>query len=82
MDLFTRHRFLDKDGDELEKLQLREVTLPPQVLLELRPHGGQEVVGVHDGVDEGVEDAPKGLVAVRGPVHQVPAEYGHDCVMS
>ena len=79
--MFARHGSLDKDSDELDQLQLREVALPPEVLLELRPHGGQEVVGVHDGVDEGVEDASEGLVAVGGPVHQVPAEYGHDGVV-
>ncbi len=37
--------------------------LPPEVLLESRPKGGEEVVGVHDDVYKGVEQSAEGLVA-------------------
>ncbi len=46
-------------------LQLGEVPLPPEVLLEAGSEGRQEVVGVHDDVDEGVEQGAERLVATR-----------------
>ena len=33
------------------QLKQCKVLLPPQVLLVLRPHGGQHIVGVHNDVD-------------------------------
>ena len=36
-------------------LELGEMPLPPEELLEPGPEGGEEVVGVHDHVHEGVE---------------------------
>ena len=52
----------EKEG-KLGHLHLGEVLLPPEVLLDLRPEGGKEVVEVHDGVDAHVEEAAEGCVA-------------------
>lgn len=35
-------------------LQLRDVLFPPEVLLVFWPRARDEVVGIHDDVDEGV----------------------------
>ena len=39
------------------------MTLPPEILLEARSKGGEEVVGVHDDMDEGVEESSKRFVS-------------------
>lgn len=47
-------------------LQDSDVFLPPEVLLHLRAQGRQQVVRVHDDVDEGVEQAEESAVATCG----------------
>lgn len=42
---------VEEDDDKLQELQLRQVPLPPQVLLNLGSEAGQQVVAVHDHVD-------------------------------
>ena len=55
------HDALEKTGDKLDELQLREVALPPEVL-SVHLHSDEEVVGVHDGMDEEVDDGrPSGV---------------------
>ena len=54
---------VDDEDDELDHLELGEVLLPPEVLLDLRPEGGQEVVEVHHNVNAAVEETAKGGVA-------------------
>ncbi len=44
-------------------LELGEVSLPPEVGLNSRAQGSQAVIGVHDDVDERVEEGAKGFVA-------------------
>ena len=39
------------------QLQGCEVFFPPQILLHVRPDGSQAVVGIHDDMDEGVQEA-------------------------
>lgn len=43
-------------------LQDSDVLLPPQVFLYFRSHGGQQVVGIHNDVDEGVDESEQGSV--------------------
>lgn len=51
-------------------LEWGEVFLPPDVLLEARPHGGHHVVEIHDDVDKGVEEGEEGAVtACRQQIH-------------
>lgn len=40
---------------ETHHLHVGDVLLPPQILLELRSHGRQQVVRVHDDVHERVD---------------------------
>ena len=46
-----------EDHDELSKLHLGEVFLPPEVGAHLRAQASKEVVGVHDGVHESVHES-------------------------
>lgn len=66
--------------EELDKLQLCEIFLPPQI----RPHGWnrrQAVVGVHHDVDETVESGTKEGMATGNPVHDEPPDVEHGSVM-
>lgn len=67
--------------DELDHLHHCQVLLPPQVLLHLGSHGGQHVVGVHEDVHEGVQEAKKGRVATGGELDAPPDGDGHDAVV-
>jgi hypothetical protein len=49
--LFTHH------------LQLSNVLLTPNVVLILWPHGSCKIIGIHNGVDEGVQISQEGPMA-------------------
>ncbi len=68
------------DG-ELRQLQHREVLLPPEVGPHGRAEGREEVVEVHDNMDEGVEEAAEGLVSAGREAGQLPGDEGHDGVV-
>jgi len=51
------------DGQELQHLQGGQVLLPPQVFLHVGAQGGQQVVRVHDYVDERVQQSEERAVA-------------------
>jgi hypothetical protein len=57
-----QEKAVSEDGGKLDQLELGEVALPPEILLKARAEGGEEVVGVHDDVHNGVEEGAKGLV--------------------
>ena len=57
-------------GDELDELRERQVLFPPDLL----GVEGDEVVGVHDGVDEPVEDDGEVDVAVVEHVEVQPVD--------
>jgi len=50
------------DGQELQHLQGGQVLLPPQVFLHVGAQGGQQVVRVHDYVDERVQQSEERAV--------------------
>ena len=52
--VYQRDQAVDKDDQELDHLHGGQVFLPPEVLLEPGARRGQEVVWVHDDVDQGV----------------------------
>lgn len=62
-------------------LQNGQVLLPPEVLLHLGSHRGQHVVGVHDDVDEGVQQTEEARVAARGELDTPPDGSGHDAMV-
>lgn len=72
---------VDHHQDELHHLDGGEVLLPPEVLLVLRAQRGQEVVGVHDDVHEGVEEAEEGRVPAGGELHAEPHRHRHHAVV-
>lgn len=59
---------------ELRQLDLGDVLLPPQVLLVLGPQGGDEVVGVQDHVDDGVEEADDDALFAGQVLQVAPGE--------
>lgn len=63
-------------------LQSSEVLFPPDILLELRSHGGDHVIKVHDDVYKSVKKSEEGAVAARGKLHAHPDRRGHDAVMN
>lgn len=67
--------------DELDHLQHGEVLLPPEVALDLGSHRCQHVVGVHDDVDEGVQEAEEGRVTAGSELDAPPDGDGHDAVV-
>ena len=52
--VYQRDQAVDKDDQELDHLHGGQIFLPPEILLEPGARRGQEVVGVHDDVDQGV----------------------------
>ena len=50
------------DRRKLDHLHFGQVPLPPEVRLHVGPERGEGVVGVHDNVDESVEQGAQGLV--------------------
>ena len=73
---------MEEDGDELYHLQRRQMLLPPQVLLILGAHGGQQVVRVHDDVNEGVEHSEERSVATGREFDTPPNGGRHDAVVN
>lgn len=62
-------------------LQGGDVLLPPDVLLEAGSHGSQHVVGVHDDVHEGVDDADERAMSPGVVLSGSPGHHGHHGVM-
>lgn len=58
-----------------------QVLLPPEVLLHLGSHGGQHVVGVHDNMDEGVQETEEARVATGSELDAPPHRGGHNSVV-
>lgn len=58
-----------------------QVLLPPQVLVILGPKCCQEVVAVHDDVDEGVQKTEESGVTAWGELHSKPHRHRHDTMM-
>jgi len=57
---------VDNDHTELNQLQLRQITFPPQILLNFRTKGREEVVGVHDDMNKGVNHTLEEHLSSRG----------------
>lgn len=66
---------------ELNHLHHSQVFLPPEVALHLGSHGGQHVVGVHEDVHEGVQEAKECRVSARCEFDAPPNGDGHDAMM-
>ena len=58
---------MDGEGDKLKQLHAGDVPLPPQVLLHLWPHGGHQVVEIHDHVHAHVQEHEEGGVSTANP---------------
>lgn len=78
-----RHQRVQEDHDELDELELREVALPPQMLLHGRAEQREEIVAVHDHVHEAVEDDAErdltvGTVGESEPAVEDDQDVVHD----
>lgn len=63
---------VDKEGHKLSHLQLGQISFPPEVFLDARPHGRHEVVEVHDDVDAHVEEPAEGGVSATNKPNSKP----------
>lgn len=72
---------MHEDTDELHHLYVGDVPLPPDVLLVLRSHGSHHVVGVHEEVNESVEEAEESGMASGHPSDTRPHAERHDPMM-
>lgn len=66
-----------RDSDATYELQLGDVLLPPDALLVLLVPGREQIVGVHDHVDETVERPEKDAVAAGNELGADPRQEGH-----
>lgn len=62
-------------------MQVGDVFLPPQVLLHLGTEGREEVVGVHDDVNEGVYATHKCAMAAGEVFGGTPGDKWHHRMM-
>lgn len=67
--------------DELHHLDEGQVLLPPQILLHFGSHGGQHIVGVHQNVDECVEEAEERAMAAGRELHSPPHRGWHQSMV-
>ena len=72
---------VDHDGHELDHLEVGDPRLPEEVGADPGAEGGEAVVGVHEDVDAGVEEAEEGGVAAGEEAVADPAGEGHDGVV-
>lgn len=85
----SRHIAVDDAGHtkhndnraELNQLQSRQVFLPPQELLHLRSHGGEQVIAVHNNVHEGVDEANRHSLLSKRVLQVVIGPQDHNGVM-
>lgn len=73
---------MDHDSYELDHLQRSQVLLPPKVFLELWSYRGEQVVSVHDNVDECVEKTKESAVAAWCKFDAEPDRHRHTTVMN
>lgn len=74
-------RRMDENGYKLDHLHGRQVLLPPEVLLILGPHGGQQVVRVHDNMNERIKEAEESGMSSWSELDAPPNSGRHDAVM-
>lgn len=79
--LEQRDHHVKEKNHELNQLELRQVALLPKVFLNRWPQGREEVVGVHDDVNEAVEDDSECDVAVSTVGQSEPTVEHHQHVV-
>jgi len=77
-----QQRQVRENYEELDQLNDGHVLLPPDVLLVGWPHGRHHVVGVHDHVYRGVDNAHDATLFAGGVLEEHPREvHGHRVVV-
>jgi len=56
---------MDENGDKLYHLDFRQIPLPPEILSIFGTHSGQQVIGVHDDVHNGIDASKESAVSRR-----------------
>jgi len=72
---------MEKYYDKLYDLYNSQVLFPPEILLHMRPECGQHVVGVHEDVNEGVDDAKESRMTASNELHTDPTADRHHRMM-
>jgi len=74
---------MDKCSNKLDNLEHRQIFFPPDELFESRTHGRYQIVGIHHGVNQRVEDdeSEKNTVTTTNVAHAGPEEDGHHTVV-
>lgn len=62
-------------------LQNCDILLPPQILLNLGAHGRQQIIGIHDDVNEGVDEAQQSAMTTGKVLDANEGAHWHQCVM-
>lgn len=75
-------RRVDENSYKLNHLHGSQMLLPPKIFLILWSHGSQQVVGIHNNVDESVEDAKESRVSTRSELDTPPNSCRHDTVVN
>lgn len=66
---------------KLDHLQDGEILLPPQIFLYFGSHGRQHIIGVHDDVHKGVEEAKERRMTAGCKFNAPPYGHGHNAMM-
>jgi len=73
---------VSKKDEELDDLNFRQMTLPPQILLDGWTKCGKEVVKVHNSVNEGVHTCVDNQQFIHVISKRVETQYHHENVVN
>jgi len=68
---------VDEHNNKLRQLHASKIPLPPQILLHVRTEGGQQVVRIHDHVDETIAQRSHVRCTARYKLQHGPSDDGH-----
>jgi len=76
-----RETGMNKKGDKLNHLKSCQVSFPPEIFLNSRPHGRHKVVEIHDDVDSHIEEPTECRVTSTNESDSKPRSKRHDTMM-
>jgi len=72
---------VDKDKDELEHLQSCQISLPPEILLDLWSTCSQEIIEIHGCVNSSVDECEEATVTASHKLSSKPTLEWHDSMV-
>lgn len=76
-----RMETVDDGQGELEQLQVCDMSLPPEILLNLRTQTAEGIVCVHDHVNTSVDESTENRLTSCDPFYSNPPEQKHGGVV-